>query len=621
MNRTIRIVTGAVALGSLTLAASPVYAVPFASGVRNSSGTTWEFVTNEAADNVTVLRDGANPLNLGALPAGRHTFSMAGFNTFDIRVAKSAPVAWTPISSSANLFTNFERPNDVVVNKDPASPFFGTVYVINGDSAPTASGRAMGDGVYALTSDLIGVDLPTRAALSDPNDVSAAKAPDWTVNLSNASPWRMALDAAGNLIVSDWSDDHGGIKYASADLATGGLILEHEDGIRPLLDPNTVQVHGSIVSRPYVTGSVGNNLVVYAMDEDNDFDGVTDGTTETTGNHVWKWNVGNATNYNQAPQLVINTANIPTTDDFRSNFLSLNVGVIANATFSAAHNKWYLTESRNNGGEAGFIVVTADGVDGMTPTVDWSSLQFSVDNALDGNNDEDLFPGIQDVFLQMGGGMELSPDGTKLYLHKLGNPATNPVLGSTSNLPGAVLVIPLDANGIPQLQVAGGQITNMESISTTQGNDAGATRRGLSRDAAGNVYTTNNASELLEVFSPGGNWLASTTSAGGFTLSPLTPSEDADFNNDGHIDGADFLIWQRGLGAPGTNATGDANGDGNVNGVDLGIWKNLFATAAVAAGGAVPEPAAGVLAAMVVAALGCAGRRPSRRSPTVHVGQ
>lgn len=613
MNRIVRIVTGAAALGALMLVASPAYAVPFASGVRNSSGTTWEFVTNEAADNVTVLRNGANPLNLGALPAGRHTFSMAGFNTFDIRVAKSAPTAWTPISSSSNLFTNFERPNDVVVNKDPASPYFGTVYVINGDSAATVSGRQMGDGVYALTSDLIGVDLPTRAALTNPNDVSAAKAPGWTVNQSNASPWRMALDAAGNLIVSDWSDASGGIKYASPDLTSGGLVLAHEDGVRPLLEPGGVQVHGSIVSRPYVTGSVGNNLVVYAMDEDNDFDGVTDGTTETTGNHLWKWNVGNVTDYNQAPQLVINTANIPVTSDLRSNFLSLNVGVIANATFSPAHNKWYLTQSRNAGNEAGFIVVSADGVDGMTPTVDWSSLQFSIDNSLDGNNDEDLFPGIQDAFLQMGGGMELSADGTKLYLHKLGNPATNPVLGSTSNLPGAVIVVPLDANGIPQLQVAGGQITNMQSISTTQGNDANATRRGLSRDAAGNVYTTNNNSELLEVFSPGGNWVASTTSAGGFTLSPLTPAEDADFNNDGHIDGADFLIWQRGLGAPGNNGTGDANGDGLVNGVDLGIWKNLFATAALGAGSAVPEPAAGALAAMVVAALGCAGRS-SRKS-------
>lgn len=606
----------AAALGSSLVFSAPAHAVPFASGVRNVSGTTWEFVTNESADNVTVLRNGANPVNLGALGAGRHTFSMAGFSTFDIRVSKSAPAAWTPISNVSSLFTHYERPNDVIVNNDPTHPLFGTVYVINGDSAPTGSGRSMGDGVYALTSDLIGVNLPTRTPLADPNDTTAAKAPGWTVNLSNASPWRMALDAAGNLIVSDWSDESGGIKYASPDLSTGGLVLAHEDGIRPLIDFNGgEQVHGSIVSRPYVTGSVGNNLVVYAMDEDNDFTGTTvPGGSEVTGNHVWKWNVGNATSYNHAPELVINTANIPPTSGFNPNFLSLNVGIIANSVYSPAHNKWYLTQSRDAGGEAGVIVVTPDGVDGMSPTLDWSSFQFSIDNSLDGNNDEDGFPGIQDVFRQMGGGMTLSPDGTKLYIHKLGNAATNTVLGASSNLPGAVIVVPLDANGLPSLQVSGGQITNMSSISTTQANDVGATRRGLAQDAAGNVYTTNNFSELLEVFSPGGSWVASTTSAGGFTLSPLSPTDDADFNNDTRVDGADFLIWQRGFGGPGGNAVGDANGDGQVNGDDFVVWKSKFGQSAVAAGGAVPEPATGLVSAIGAAALVFFGRQPSRKA-------
>ena len=81
------------------------------------------------------------------------------------------------------------------------------------------------------------------------------------------------------------------------------------------------------------------------------------------------------------------------------------------------------------------------------------------------------------------------------------------------------------------------------------------------------------------------------------------PVEDADFDNDSDVDGGDFLIWQRGLGA-GTNATGDANGDNQVNATDLAIWKTKFGMPAAAA---VPEPAAVVLAlgaaaAMVVAA-------------------
>jgi hypothetical protein len=42
---------------------------------------------------------------------------------------------------------------------------------------------------------------------------------------------------------------------------------------------------------------------------------------------------------------------------------------------------------------------------------------------------------------------------------------------------------------------------------------------------------------------------------------------DADFDNDNDVDGADFLVWQRGLGATGaSNGTGDANGNGVVRG-------------------------------------------------------
>ncbi len=51
---------------------------------------------------------------------------------------------------------------------------------------------------------------------------------------------------------------------------------------------------------------------------------------------------------------------------------------------------------------------------------------------------------------------------------------------------------------------------------------------------------------------------------------------NADFNNNSFVDGADFIIWQRGFGSTGaqaTNATGDANGDMLVDGVDLGIWQ------------------------------------------------
>jgi hypothetical protein len=77
------------------------------------------------------------------------------------------------------------------------------------------------------------------------------------------------------------------------------------------------------------------------------------------------------------------------------------------------------------------------------------------------------------------------------------------------------------------------------------------------------------------------------------------PGDNADFNNDGIVDGRDFLIWQRGFGiSDGTAllADGDANDDGNVDGLDLPIWQNQYGnTSPLAAIGAVPEPSSALL--------------------------
>ncbi len=72
----------------------------------------------------------------------------------------------------------------------------------------------------------------------------------------------------------------------------------------------------------------------------------------------------------------------------------------------------------------------------------------------------------------------------------------------------------------------------------------------------------------------------------------LVPS-DADFDQDGDVDGEDFLAWQRGLGTGTTLADGDANGDGQVDAEDLTIWHTKFAGNVLAAQQSfalVPEP-------------------------------
>jgi hypothetical protein len=86
---------------------------------------------------------------------------------------------------------------------------------------------------------------------------------------------------------------------------------------------------------------------------------------------------------------------------------------------------------------------------------------------------------------------------------------------------------------------------------------------------------------------------------------PLVPG---DFNADGNVDGADFVVWQTNFPALSgkTLATGDANGDGAVDGADFVIWQTNFPTIGGSAV-AVPEPSGFVVGAWmaIVAALCC----------------
>jgi hypothetical protein len=64
---------------------------------------------------------------------------------------------------------------------------------------------------------------------------------------------------------------------------------------------------------------------------------------------------------------------------------------------------------------------------------------------------------------------------------------------------------------------------------------------------------------------------------GAIELQEAPPADSADFDEDGDIDGRDFLAWQRGFGSAGAaKEDGDANNDGDVDGDDLGVWQDQY---------------------------------------------
>ncbi len=97
-------------------------------------------------------------------------------------------------------------------------------------------------------------------------------------------------------------------------------------------------------------------------------------------------------------------------------------------------------------------------------------------------------------------------------------------------------------------------------------------------------------------------------------------ANSADYNQNGIVDAADYVIWRKTLGLaavpPGSGA--DGNGDGTVNGPDYDLWRSHFGNPFGAGAGGdlssntIPEPASFIL--LTIGALLISAPRCSRRA-------
>jgi hypothetical protein len=99
----------------------------------------------------------------------------------------------------------------------------------------------------------------------------------------------------------------------------------------------------------------------------------------------------------------------------------------------------------------------------------------------------------------------------------------------------------------------------------------------------------------------------------------LTVVATGDFNANGAVDAADYVLWRNTAGQTGAGLAADADGNGVVDGADYAFWRARFGTSIAAAGSgstatAVPEPGAATF--IGIAALGALGstRRPKWRA-------
>ncbi|HKS36487.1 MAG TPA: hypothetical protein VJW76_04805, partial [Verrucomicrobiae bacterium] len=453
------VLAGAFIVGSSTWIA---FANPYASAVINNAGTV-SFILNEAADNVKIISNGGATTNdLGPLSTGTTTANLGISGPFKVVVSKSGTGTYAQISSDTNLLNKFFLPRGVAVNRNPASPSFGRIYVSNGREGTTASPtRPTEDGIYLLNADqtdAIGQGNTARTA----GIAFTAGAP------GTASPYRITLGLDDHLYICDWSDASGNLYVADGNVTTNQFVL------KPLSAPGAAILpvgldnnHGSVAAVAIGGTVAGGDLVVFAVDEDLQSDRETSAATEL--NSLWKYSIGAGPLPFTGFDVIASPIKLLTP---RIASLSQTMDTVR----GGESNYLYVSNLRSVGNEPGVYIADADG--------------NAITNSLDATREFTGDPAATDI-LNNTGAIDLSADGKLL---------------ATLKLNGIVIVVPL-IDGIFDFA------NRVQFTASTSSNN-----RDIAFDAANNVYIVNSTAEYLRVISPGGTTVATTGSDGTFSI-------------------------------------------------------------------------------------------------------
>jgi hypothetical protein len=466
----------------------------------------------------------------------------AGAYSFRVNTTGAANAAWTQTSVDAML-NNFELPRGVGVNTNSASPFYGRVYVSNGQALPTAAGRTMSDGLYMLNADLSDAGI---VGGTGPH----AGGVDWTTG-GSVSPFRVQVGPDDSVYITDWSDPHGGLWQAPANLSGTWTEILDSSGGRDV-DGLALPVHGSI-SDVVITG-VGAARVLYTADEDF----YIEPQGPTSAGSIQKYDIGNTAVWTTAPTATFY-------DDAVGGF---NVNFLNSLSLDKRGHFWY-SQNRFAGTDFPSLVE----ID-ATGTIIWDSLQLA-----------DLPNEIPDP-LRGAQGIAYDP--------------VNDVLAVATSTSGNIVIFDPENHAVLDQFPFDGGATNTDVVFDNVGNLYVANR------SAEYVRIWSPPSST-------GEFVANQFSTG--SLAPLgaitlSAGLSANFDGVGGVDGRDFLIWQRNTGGPGTQPTGDATGDNQVNDLDFAAWKAQFGTGAATANGQItPEPSSAALVLLAITALATRRRR------------
>jgi hypothetical protein len=95
------------------------------------------------------------------------------------------------------------------------------------------------------------------------------------------------------------------------------------------------------------------------------------------------------------------------------------------------------------------------------------------------------------------------------------------------------------------------------------------------------------------------SWVGGRIEVSTITDARLLPGVAGDYNGNGTVDAADYVVWRNTLGQTGNGLPADGDGSETIDAGDYEVWKARFgqtAAISVSAAGGVPEPATSLIA-------------------------
>lgn len=473
----------------------PLQAAPYATSLTNNAGVI-SFRLNESANAVAVIftnLTGSTVIsNLGPKTIGLTVTNLSVPGNFTISVTNSANpgyVSGTTLQISndgTNGFSTntlrFNAPRGIAINQNPASPYFGRIYVANSVVGSTTRGP-LGDGIFVLNadySDTFGQGTNARTAGITAFTNTAPGSTD-----DGNTPWHIELGEDDQLYISDFSITNGCIYVTDPNVATGTNVLAGF-GAGGLGAPNASPNHGRIGSSVIAKGSLANgNLVLYAIDAD------TSATSDSAVNHIMKWPIGSGP---LPVDLAVGEGMVVTNVD---NSTLLNISGVTVDLAAGPDGKFYPLQNRSAGGEGGIFVIdpTVDG-SAFDPTPDgkWDEVYDSHSASIVLNGFD---PSTPDILL-LSRAVKISPDGLYMAIIRDDN---------------QIWVIQL-VNGLPDL-------TTRKLVATLPATSFG---RDICFDAADNIYTVSSGQAVMRAYSPGYKTVAQTSSQGTFVFTNILPA-------------------------------------------------------------------------------------------------